>query len=97
MMPVLVISGVLLFRRRARGFTFATAASVLGAVYTLNGLAAAWFQASAGVPGTRAFSPDAIVLTIAMAVPAVVLLHRASRSFRSRDRVMSRTPGRLRP
>jgi hypothetical protein len=74
MMPALVISGVLLFRRRAVGYLFATAASVLGAVYTLNGLAAAWFQSNADVPGTKAFSPDAIVLTVTMAVPALVLV-----------------------
>jgi hypothetical protein len=74
MMPALVISGVLLFRRRAVGFLFATAASVLGAVYTLNGLAAAWFQSNADVPGTKAFSPDAILLTVTMAVPALVLV-----------------------
>jgi hypothetical protein len=74
MMPALVIAGVLLFRRTAAGFLLGTATSVLGAVYTLNGLAAAWFQARADVPGTEAFSPDAIVLTAAMAVPAIVLL-----------------------
>jgi hypothetical protein len=82
MMPALVIGGVLLFRRRAVGYLFATAASVLGAVYTLNGLAAAWFQSSAHVPGTKAFSPDGILLALTMAVPAVVLVagHRSSRT-----------------
>ena len=80
MMPALVISGVLLFRRRAVGYLFATAASVLGAVYTLNGLAAAWFQSNAGVPGTKAFSPDGIVLSVTMAVPALVLVFGGRRS-----------------
>ena len=79
MMPALVISGVLLFQRRAVGYLFATAASVLGAVYTLNGLAAAWFQSNADVPGTKAFSPDGILLTMTMALPAVELLLGARR------------------
>jgi hypothetical protein len=74
MMPALVIGGVLLWRRRVAGFLLGTAVAVLGAVYTLNGLAAGWFQAHADVPGTKAFAPDAIALTIAMFVPAVLLL-----------------------
>jgi hypothetical protein len=85
MMPALVVAGVLLFRRRAAGFLLGTATAVLGAVYTLNGLAAAWFQAHADVPGTKAFSPDGILLTLTMAVPAAVLLLGA-RGRRSPDR-----------
>jgi len=85
MMPALVISGVLLFRRRAAGFLLGTAVAVLGAVYTLNGLAAAWFQSRAGVPGTKAFSPDAVALSVAMVVPAAMLLlgSRRHRTLRS--------------
>ncbi|HEX6131524.1 MAG TPA: hypothetical protein VF044_07310, partial [Actinomycetota bacterium] len=81
MMPVLVVAGVLLFRRRAVGFLLATAASVLGGVYTLNGMAARWFQADAGVPGVASpVSFDGALLVLAMAVPAVVLVTGRPRS-----------------
>jgi hypothetical protein len=73
MMPALVIAGVLLWRRRPSGYFLATAVAVLGAVYTLNGNAAAWFQARAGVAGAHAVSPTNLVLTVAMFVPAVAL------------------------
>jgi hypothetical protein len=87
MMPALVVAGVLLFRRRAVGYLLATAASVLGAVYTLNGMAARWFQADAGVPGVGSpVSIDGALLVLAMAVPAVVLVT-------GRPRARGRGPG----
>jgi hypothetical protein len=81
MMPALVVAGVLLFRRRAVGYVLATAASVLGAVYTLNGMAARWFQAEADVPGVASpVSLDGALLVLAMAVPALVLVLGRPRS-----------------
>ncbi len=84
MMPALVIAGVLLSRRSAAGFLLGTAASMLGAVYTLNGLAAAWFQARAGVPGAQAFPPTGLALAASMIVPAAVLWFGSARPRRSR-------------
>ena len=79
MMPALVIAGALLWRRRASGYFLGTAVAVLGAVYTLNGDAAAWFQARAGVPGALALSPTNLLLTAAMVAPAIGLWRGARR------------------
>jgi hypothetical protein len=73
MMPALVVAGVLLFRRTTIGYVVGPAVAVLGAVYSLNGNAAAWFQSRAGVPGTVAVSPTNVVITLAMFAPAVAL------------------------
>jgi hypothetical protein len=73
MMPALVIAGVLLYRRTTIGYVLGPAVAVLGAVYSLNGNAAAWFQSHAGVPGTVAVSPTNVVITLAMFGPAVAL------------------------
>jgi hypothetical protein len=81
MMPALAIAGVLLWRRTRSGYLLGTAVAVLGAVYTLNGNAAAWFQARAGVAGAHAVSPVNVVLTLAMLAPAVALW-RGSREAR---------------
>jgi hypothetical protein len=73
MMPALAIAGVLLYRRTTIGYVVGTAVAVLGAVYSLNGNAAAWFQSRADVPGSVALSPTNVVITLAMFVPAVAL------------------------
>jgi hypothetical protein len=73
MMPALAIAGALLYRRTTIGYVVGPAVAVLGAVYSLNGNAAAWFQSRAGVPGTVAVSPTNVVITLAMFVPAVAL------------------------
>ncbi len=73
MMPALVIAGVLLWLRKPSGYLLGTAVAVLGAVYTLNGNAAAWFQARAGVAGAHAVSPTNLLLTLAMVLPAIAL------------------------
>jgi hypothetical protein len=73
MMPALAIAGVLLMRRTTIGFVVGPAVAVLGAVYALNGNAAAWFQAHAGVAGAVAVSPTNALITIAMFGPAVAL------------------------
>jgi hypothetical protein len=73
MMPALVVAGVLLYRRTTIGYVLGPAVAVLGAVYSLNGNAAAWFQSHAGVPGAVAVSPTNVVITLAMFGPAVAL------------------------
>jgi hypothetical protein len=79
MMPVLVIAGVLLYRRTTIGYVLGPAVAILGAVYSLNGNAAAWFQSHAGVPGAVAVSPTNVIITMAMFGPAIVLWHGAKR------------------
>jgi hypothetical protein len=87
MMPALVIAGILLVRRTTMGFLLGTAVAFLGAVYSLNGNAAAWFQAKAGVAGVQAVSPTNIVITVAMFVPAAWLWLGTRRAPKGPDRL----------
>ena len=80
LVPALVIAGVLLWRRTARGFVFGTAMAVMGAVYQVNLLMAGLFQANADVPGTKAFPLEGIVLATGFALATLaLLLHRERR------------------
>jgi hypothetical protein len=74
LVPSLVVAGILLWRRTARGFVFGTAMVVMGAVYQVNLLLAGLFQASADVPGAKAFPPEGIVLATGFALASLWLL-----------------------
>lgn len=77
LVPALVISGVLLWRRTDRGYVFGTAMAVMGAMYQVNLLMAGLFQASADVPGVKAFPLEGIVLASGFALATLaLLLHR---------------------
>jgi hypothetical protein len=77
LVPALVISGILLWRRTPRGFVFGTAMAVMGAVYQVNLLLAGVFQANADVPGVKAFPVEGIVLASGFALGTLtLLLHR---------------------
>lgn len=73
LVPALVISGVLLWRRSSGGFVFAPAMVVMGALYQVNLLLAGLFQANADVPGVKAFPPEGIALAAGFAVAALAL------------------------
>lgn len=74
LVPSLVLSGVLLFRRLPLGFLLGTAMASMGAVYQVNMSVAAVFQDRAGVVGATAFAPESVGLTISFAVAALVML-----------------------
>jgi hypothetical protein len=78
--PALVIAGILLWRRTARGFVYGTAMAVMGALYQANLLVAGLYQANAGVPGAKAFPPDGVILMLAFALAAIwMTLHAIHR------------------
>ncbi|MGZ8601207.1 MAG: hypothetical protein ACXWXN_01680 [Actinomycetota bacterium] len=74
LVPSLVLSGVLLFRRLPLGYLFGTAMAVMGAVYQLNMMAAGVFQDRADVVGASAFAPENVGLALAFWVAALFLL-----------------------
>jgi hypothetical protein len=74
LVPSLVLSGVLLARRRPFGFLFGTAMAVMGAVYQVNLMMAGVFGAAAEVPGAKAFPAESVVLTTAFIIAALSLL-----------------------
>ena len=80
LVPALVISGILLWRRTAKGYVFGTAMAVMGGLYQVNLLMAGLFQANADVPGVKAFPLEGIVLASGFALVTVaLLLHRERR------------------
>ena len=80
LVPALVWSGILLWRRTARGLVFGTAMVVMGSVYQVNLLMAGLFQAQADVPGVKAFPLEGIVLATGFALATLsILLHRERR------------------
>lgn len=84
LVPALVWSGILLWRRTARGRVFGTAMVVMGGVYQVNLLMAGLFQAKADVPGVKAFPLEGFVLTAGFLVAMLVLLLDRERSRRPR-------------
>ena len=74
LVPSLVLSGVLLFRRLPLGYLLGTAMAVMGAVYQINMMAAGVFQERADVVGATAFAPENVGLAIAFWVAAVFML-----------------------
>lgn len=80
LVPALVIAGVLLWRRTAPGFVFGTAMAVMGLMYQVNLMMAGLFQASADVPGVKAFPLEGILLAAGFALATLALLvHRERR------------------
>lgn len=73
-MPVLIVAGVLLFRRQALGFVLGAAVAVFGAMEQLNLMIGGVFQAHAHVVGIKAFPPESILLTSTFAIAAALLL-----------------------
>jgi hypothetical protein len=74
LVPALVISGILLWRRTPQGYVFGTAMAVMGAMYQLNLLIAGVLQANANVPGVKAFPVEGIVLATCFALATLALL-----------------------
>jgi hypothetical protein len=74
LVPELVVAGVLLWRRTALGYATAAVVTVMGSLVLLNLLLAAAFQASAEVPGVKAFPPEGVAMALGMTVSALLLL-----------------------
>jgi hypothetical protein len=74
LVPSLMLSGILIARRRPFGFLFGAAVAVMGAVYQLNLLLAGVYGAAADVQGAKAFPAESVILTIAFIVASLVLL-----------------------
>jgi hypothetical protein len=78
LVPTLTLAGVMLYRRTRVGLFMGTAVAVFGAVYQVNLMLAGVFQASANVPGVKAFPPEGIFLTMAFVAASAFLLTRRS-------------------
>lgn len=74
LVPSLILAGVLLILGKPMGYVLGAAMAVMGAAYQLNMMAAGVFQANADIPGTSAFPPEGIALTVLFVVAAVALL-----------------------
>jgi hypothetical protein len=68
LVPALMVAGVLLWRRTQIGVVFGAVMTVMGALYQVNLLAAGVFQASADVPGVKAFSLEGVVVATGFAL-----------------------------
>jgi hypothetical protein len=73
LVPALVVAGVLLWRRTVAGLLFGAVMAVMGALYQVNLLFAGMFQASAHVPGAKAFAPEGVVVAAGFGLACAVL------------------------
>jgi len=74
LVPSLILSGILLARRRPFGYLFGAAMAVMGTVYQLNLMIAGVYGAAADVPGAKAFPLESVVLTTAFTVVASLMM-----------------------
>jgi hypothetical protein len=74
LVPMLIVSGVLLARRRPSGYLLGTAMAVMGAITQLNLNLAAVYQANADVPGVKALPAEGVFLTATFVAAALLLL-----------------------
>jgi hypothetical protein len=74
LVPMLIVSGVLLARRRPSGFLLGTAMAVMGAITQLNLNVAAIFQANADVVGAKALPAEGVFLTLTFVAAALAMV-----------------------
>jgi hypothetical protein len=74
LVPMLIVSGVLLARRRPSGFLLGTAMAVMGAITQLNLNVAAIFQANADVVGAKALPAEGVFLTLTFVAAAFAMV-----------------------
>ena len=86
LVPALVVSGVLLWRRTTIGYVAAGIVSVMGSLVLLNLLLAAAFQANADVAGVKAFPLEGVAMTVGMVASALLLLVRPLRVNEGNER-----------
>lgn len=80
-MPTLIVSGILLARRRPFGFPFGAAVAVMGAAYQISLMIAGVYQDNADAAGVKAFPSEGVALKAAFVTAALLMLlgGRASR------------------
>ena len=83
LVPTLIVSGILLARRRPVGYLLGTGVAVMGAAYQVNLMIAGVYQADADVAGVKAFAPESVVLTVAFIIAALLMLLGGRRSTRA--------------
>jgi hypothetical protein len=76
LVPALIVSGTMLWRRSMGGAVFGAVMTVIGALYQVNLLLAGLFQANADVPGVKAFPPEGVVVAVGFAAATAILLGR---------------------
>lgn len=86
LVPALVVAGVLLWRRTAVGVVYGAVVTVWGALYQMNLLLSGVFQASANVPGVKAFPPEGIVVATGFVLASAVLFAGPTLRHRRVDR-----------
>ena len=86
LVPALVVSGVLLWRRTPIGYVAAGIVSVMGSLVLLNLLLAATFQTNADVAGVRAFPPEGVAMTVGMIASMALLLGRRTQTRGGKER-----------
>jgi hypothetical protein len=74
LMPLLIVSGVLLFRRLPIGYLLGGAMAAMGAIYQLNLMIGGVYQEQADVAGVNAFPPEGILLAAMFLVAMVAIL-----------------------
>jgi hypothetical protein len=74
LVPMLIVSGVLLARRRPSGFLLGTAMAVMGAITQLNLNVAAIFQANADVVGAKRLPAEGVLLTLTFVAAALAMV-----------------------
>jgi hypothetical protein len=74
LVPSYLLAAVLLWRRAAWGYAFATVLFVSGSLHQVSYMAALAFQARAAIPGSTAFDPIEPFILAVYAIGAVLLL-----------------------
>jgi hypothetical protein len=74
LIPAYLFGAVLLWRRKAWGYTLATMLLVAGVVHQIGYMTAVLFQANADIPGASAFDPFEPVIALAYLAAVVLLL-----------------------
>jgi hypothetical protein len=74
LVPTLILSGIMLARRKPFGYLMGTAAALFGTVYQINLMVAGVVQHDANVAGVKAFAPESLLLTTAFVIAALLML-----------------------
>jgi hypothetical protein len=86
LVPALIVAGALLWRGSSAGVVFGAAMAVMGALYQVNLLVAGVFQASADVPGAKAFPIEGVAVAAGFALASVYLLAQGARDQKERSK-----------
>ena len=91
LVPALVVSGGLLWRRTPIGYVAAAIVCVTGSLVLLNLLLAGAFQANADVAGVKAFPPEGVAMTVGMIASTALLLGHRTKTVGGNQRALRRS------